>query len=94
MKVWTIQPKEVLDEINNKGVYVCDPDKSEISDGMVLDYFKFGYDWIVSEMDKRIQEALETANDEVKGLIAGVDSATGREELLDIIAGNTPPNNS
>ena len=54
MKVWTIQPKEVLDEINNKGVYVCDPDKSEISDGMVLDYFKFGYDWIVSEMDKRI----------------------------------------
>ena len=42
-------------------------------------------EYILSEMEKKIGEALETANDEVKELIKKIDSAATREELLETI---------
>ena len=56
MRVWTIQPVDVMEEINRKGFYVCNPDKAMyISDPEVS--FKDSYDWLVKEMYKRVGSA-------------------------------------
>lgn len=53
MILWTIQPIDVWEEMNRLGYYVCNPKKAMyISDKEVS--FKESYDWLVSEMEKRI----------------------------------------
>ena len=42
-------------------------------------------EYILSEIEKKIEEALETANDEVKEIIEKIDRASSREELLETI---------
>ena len=49
MLLWTIQPEEVFDEIQNNGVYRCDINKSGMKD-----FADLQYDWMVSQMKKRI----------------------------------------
>ena len=49
MILWTIQPDEVFDEINRLGVYRCDINKSGMKD-----FADLQYDWLVSQMRKRI----------------------------------------
>ena len=53
MRVWTIQPIEVWNELNSKGYFICDPNKADyITD---KDWnFKKSYDWLVKAMEKRI----------------------------------------
>lgn len=52
MKLWTIQPIEVLYEIEKKGYYICDKNKADL----IKDYssFKNAYDWLVIKMEERI----------------------------------------
>ena len=53
MRLWTIQPIEVWEEMNRLGYYVCNPKKAMyISDKEVS--FKSSYDWLIPEMEKRI----------------------------------------
>ena len=53
MRLWTIQPIEVWEEMNRLGYYVCNPKKAiYISDKEVS--FKESYDWLIPEMEKRI----------------------------------------
>ena len=48
MKLWTLQPKKVLEIILSKGYFSCDEnDKNFQSD------FKSSYDWLVSKMDEK-----------------------------------------
>ena len=49
MILWTIQPEEVFNEIQNNGVYRCDINKSGMKD-----FADLQYDWMVSQMKKRI----------------------------------------
>ena len=50
MILWTIQPEEVFNEIQNNGVYRCDIHKSGMED-----YFSdLQYAWLVLQMKKRI----------------------------------------
>ena len=51
MRLWTVQPVEVWNLLQITGFYVCDASKSEC-----LEEYSFGkaYDWLVSEMEKRI----------------------------------------
>ena len=48
MKLWTIQPVEIIDILQRDGVYRCDINKSEN-----YSEFKNAYIWIVNEMNKR-----------------------------------------
>ena len=51
MRLWTIQPLNVVDELNKKGYFYCNPKLAkDIEDGS----FKDAYDWLVKEMDKRL----------------------------------------
>lgn len=52
MKLWTIQPIEILEEINEKGYFCCNETKAENITGDFS--FKSAYDWLVPEMEKRI----------------------------------------
>lgn len=52
MRLWTIQPIEVLYEIKNKGFYICDEKKSDLIQNYVL--FKRAYDWLVLQMIHKI----------------------------------------
>ena len=48
MKLWTVQPLEVVDILEKDGVFTCDEKLSEnYSD------FYDAYNWLVGEMDKR-----------------------------------------
>ncbi|MBQ6112490.1 MAG: DUF3841 domain-containing protein [Synergistaceae bacterium] len=49
MILWTIQPEDVFSEIQNNGVYRCDINKSGMKD-----FADLQYDWLVSQMKKRI----------------------------------------
>ena len=49
MILWTIQPEEVFDLIQRTGVYHCDINKSGD-----YDFLSCQYDWLVSQMKKRI----------------------------------------
>ena len=51
MKLWSIQPKSVMDIVMETGKFRCNPDKSSFSDD---DFFKKAYGWIANEMHKRI----------------------------------------
>ena len=52
MKLWTIQPIEVVDILNEKGIFICNPNLSE----NLNDEFSFtsAYNWLVKEMEKKI----------------------------------------
>ena len=52
MKLWTLQPIEVWEELQQKGVFICNPEKAELLTDD-LD-FKNSYDWLVEEMEKRV----------------------------------------
>lgn len=51
MILWTIQPKNTLDIIKEKGVFTCDTTKSEWYNSS--NEFHRAYDWLVKEMDNR-----------------------------------------
>lgn len=48
MKLWTIQPVEVMDIINTTGIFRCDEDKSDN-----FKDFHDAYLWLVKQMDAR-----------------------------------------
>lgn len=48
MKLWTIQPVEIVDVLKHEGVFRCDVNLSENYED-----FHEAYTWIVKEMDKR-----------------------------------------
>ena len=49
MILWTIKPEEVFNKIQNNGVYRCDINKSGMKD-----FADVQYNWMVSQMKKRI----------------------------------------
>ena len=49
MILWSIQPEEVLTLIQSEGVYRCDPVKAKVND-----MYPLQYDWLVSQMRKRV----------------------------------------
>lgn len=51
MKLWTIQPIEILDIINSKGYFICDISKSDYYED---NNFIKAYDWLNKEMCKRV----------------------------------------
>lgn len=46
MKLWTVQPQEVISIIEKTGEFICDETKSDKD-------FRKAYEWIAKEMDKR-----------------------------------------
>lgn len=48
MKLWTIQPVEIVDILESNGFFSCDTKLSENYDD-----FRDAYDWIIGEMDRR-----------------------------------------
>lgn len=48
MKLWTIQPAEIINTLMTEGVFVCD---SHLS--VNYENFQEAYQWMVNEMDKR-----------------------------------------
>ena len=54
LKIWSIQPKEVINEIHNNGFVVCDPVKIGDWFGNEYDKFKPAYDWLVKRMSEKI----------------------------------------
>ena len=51
MILWTIQPIEVYNLIQEKGYYICDPSKSECLEMMC---FEKAYDWLIEKMKEKI----------------------------------------
>lgn len=51
MVLWTIQPIEVWELIQNTGVYRCDPAKSSMPEPVFVEK----YLWLIGEMQKRIE---------------------------------------
>ena len=52
MKLWTIQPVEVWEEMQKTGCYICDPAKADLlseDDGFVR-----GYNWLIKQMETKI----------------------------------------
>ena len=47
MRLWTIQPPEVLDIIEKTGKFICDPEKSYWKDD---EYFQRAYSWMMAQM--------------------------------------------
>ena len=55
MKLWTIQPPEILDEIKASGVYRCNPDRAELlTDPASRPIFRQSYDWLAGQMKRRL----------------------------------------
>lgn len=54
MILWTIQPPEIYNLIQEKGYYACEASKSSL---LADDYFKDAYDWLNSKMTEKIDEA-------------------------------------
>lgn len=52
MKLWTIQPLEVVEQIEKIGYYICDSTKAELPND--FETFRNAYTWLSMEMDKRI----------------------------------------
>ena len=46
MKLWTVQPQEVISIIEKTGEFICDETKSDKD-------FRKAYEWIAKEIDKR-----------------------------------------
>lgn len=53
MKLWTIQPIEVLQEIEEKGYFICNPQKSKNID---FGNFSTAYNWLITQMNSRIKD--------------------------------------
>ena len=53
ISLWTMQDQAVIDEINNKGFYVCDKNKSYYLSQMDDDEMLIGYKWIGRQMDRK-----------------------------------------
>lgn len=53
MRLWTVQPLSVLDQINERGVYHCDPKKSEYLTSFGKN-FLIAYNWLAGQMRRRI----------------------------------------
>ena len=53
MKLWTIQPAEIMNEIEEKGYFICIPEKAE---NLQYDSFKRAYEWLLKEMSVRVSE--------------------------------------
>lgn len=52
MKLWTIQPLDVFEELKREGVFRCKP---LLADNIVDEFnFKDSYDWLISEMEQRV----------------------------------------
>lgn len=52
MKLFTIQPEAVIQEIHEKGYFICDPEKSEII--QEWDNFENSYKWLSTIMNSSI----------------------------------------
>ena len=55
MRLFTVQPKEVLDIINEKGKFVCDPAKSENLANEYDTAFRYAYKWLIGKMNEKIE---------------------------------------
>lgn len=53
MRLWTIQPVEVWEELNKKGYFICNPAKADYISDKEWN-FKESYDWLVEQMEYRI----------------------------------------
>lgn len=53
MRLWTIQDKTAYDDLCEKGILHCN---AALADWLKEDNFKQSYDWLVSEMKKRVGE--------------------------------------
>jgi len=51
MKLFSVQPKEVYEQIINTGIFVCDPTKSEYFEDK---NFANAYEWLVEKMNEKI----------------------------------------
>lgn len=51
MRLWTVQPVEVLKLLQEKGLYVCDKTKSEC---LEEPSFVAAYDWLVAQMEDKV----------------------------------------
>jgi hypothetical protein len=51
VRLWTIQPIEVLTEIESKGFFICN---DTLSENLQDENFVKAYNWLVTEMEKRI----------------------------------------
>lgn len=55
MRVWTIQPLEVFNNLMKDGVYICDKTKSSyLSDELFQDTFTNAYNWLNEKMIEKI----------------------------------------
>ncbi|MCR4694372.1 MAG: DUF3841 domain-containing protein [Pseudobutyrivibrio sp.] len=52
MKIWTIQPFSMFEELNEKGLVACDPDRS--FNLKKSDSLKPYYGWLIDQMESRI----------------------------------------
>ncbi len=57
MKLWTIQPENVFNELQSTGLYRCDINKS-----FMKEYALVQYDWLVMQMRKRLGNPPEGVN--------------------------------
>ena len=48
MLLWTIQPLEVLEILDTKGVFTCDETSKSFNNDL-----KDSYDWLVKKMDEK-----------------------------------------
>lgn len=56
MRLWTIQPKEVYEEVIRNGYCVTDPSKTE---WIEVEQFRKAYDWLIQEMVKVVPKPCE-----------------------------------
>lgn len=59
MRLWTIQPIEVYEEIEKNGYYACNIEKAREGDEYFDICFKDAYDWLVEKMKEKIGEPPE-----------------------------------
>ena len=57
MKLWTIQPENIFNELQSTGLYRCDINKS-----FMKEYALVQYDWLVMQMRKRLGNPPEGVN--------------------------------
>lgn len=55
MKLYSLQPKKVIDEINKKGYFICDNKKSEYLIDDPGQKFNNAYNWLIDQMNKKIE---------------------------------------
>ena len=50
MIIWTIQPYSVYQQLESKGQFYCDPEKSE---NLKENNFQVAYNWMIKQMKRR-----------------------------------------